>query len=192
MINLVKKIPVNYERTVLEEYYKFYLFQNGKKDLINKNVKFTMDDEKLSIKEKENKSLMDSINTLKNENDKFTFMLSFNDEERLIAVARIGINRNYVHICDIVYTNYPNPSEQVEILNELIPKIEEIASLNGQEVDFEIPINDKAAIYFAKMFDYEQMADEKDVFRTYMFTKKIEKRNNYEQTLSRKQGNKSY
>ena len=187
MITLVKKIPAKYERIVLEEYYEFYQFQYGKKDFLNKNIKFTTNSDKLTDKEIDNKSLMDSIKTIKNEGDKFSFLLSFDTEGRLTSVTRIHISKEYIHICDIVYTNYPDVLEKLEILNEIIQKVEEIASLNNQQIDFEIPTNDEVTINFASSYGYALISSDKRVFRTLVFTKDIEKRDLDEQTLSRKQ-----
>ena len=191
MITLVKKIPAAYENAVLERYYKFYQFQNCERDILNKNLKFTMDESKLTDKEMYNKSFMDSIETIKNEHNNFHFLLSFDCEERLVAVTRIYIAKKRVHICDMVYLNYPDVAEELMLLNEMIQKVEEIASLSGQEIDFEIPINDTAAMSFATTCGFEQLTGEKESYRTLVFIKQIEKREIDGQTLSRKQGKES-
>lgn len=191
MITLVKKIPAKFERTVLEEYYKFFQNQNGERDILNKNLKFTMDKEKLTDKELHNKSFMDSRKTLENEHNDFTFLIVFNAEDRIQSVARIYITKEYIHICDIVYTNYPDAAEKLQLLNEIVQKVEEIASLNEQEIVFEIPTNEKIATRFATTCGYRHMAGDKDTYRTELFIKHIEKRKINEQTLNRKQRKES-
>lgn len=191
MINIVKKIPAKYERIVLEEYYEFYQFQHGKKDILSKNIKFTTNKEKLTEKEISNKSFMDSLKTVKNEEYKFLFLLSFDDERRLTSVTRIHISKEYIHVCDTVYTNYPDELEKLKILNEIIQKVEEIASLNNQQIDFEIPTNDEVTIYLVSAYGYNLLSGDKRLFRTLVYTKNIKKRELDEQTLSRKQRKES-
>ena len=180
MITLVKKIPAAYENAVLERYYKFYQFLNCERDILNKNLRFTMDESKLTDKE-----------TIKNENYNFSFLLSFDCEERLVAVTRIYITKTRVNVCDMVYLNYPDIAEKLMLLNEIIQKVEEIASLSGQEIDFEIPINDTAAMSFATTCGFKELKGEKESYRTLVFIKQIEKREIDGQTLSRKQGKES-
>lgn len=191
MITLVKKIPAAYENAVLERYYKFYQFLNCERDILNKNLRFTMDESKLTDKELYNKSFMDSRKTIKNENYNFSFLLSFDCEERLVAVTRIYITKTRVNVCDMVYLNYPDIAEKLMLLNEIIQKVEEIASLSGQEIDFEIPINDTVAMSFATTCGFKELKGEKESYRTLVFIKQIEKREIDGQTLSRKQGKES-
>lgn len=190
MITIVDKVPAKYERIVLEEYYTFYQYQNGERDIFNKNIKFTTDENKLTEKELANKSLIDSIKTLKDSNPAIKFLLSFDLDDRLVAVTRLYSNGKYLHICDIVYPNYPDVAEKLMLLNEIIEKSEEIARNNDQDLDFEIQNNDEATLSFAGAWGFKQLNEEKREFTTVVLTKKVEKRDKNEQTLSRKQNPK--
>ncbi len=183
MIILAKKIPAKYERIALEEYYKFYQKQNNKKDVINRNIKFTMDSSKLSDKDLSNKSLMDATRTLKNDTDKYFFIVSFDIEERMTSIFKILITREEVEVCDIIYTDYPTDLEKALVLNEIVPKLEEIASLNGQKI--KISTDDVITYQFLRLSDFEKSSTGD---KTVLLTKEVEKRGMHEHTLSRKQG----
>ena len=191
MITLASKVPAKYERIVLEEYYKFYQFQNGERDILNKNIKFTMDESKYTDREINNKSLMDSVKTLKNDTHNILFLLSFDEEERLNAVTRLYMDKSYIHICDVVYPSYPEISEKIMFLNEIISKVEEMASINDQEIDFEIPTNDEVTLSFAASCGFKELPGDTRTYRTMVLTKKAEKREKDEWTLSRKQRKES-
>lgn len=188
MIITVNKIAARDEGRILKEYYKFFQYINGKKDILDKNLHFTTDRDKLTDKELKNKSFMDALEAVENNTENITFALTFDESGRISSVARIELTQKIVHICDIVYLNYPDVAEKLMILNEIIQKATEMASLNGQDVDFEVPTNDSAAMSFAKAYGFKQLKGDERIYRTIIFTKKIEKREINGQTLSRKQG----
>lgn len=188
MIITVNKIAARDEGRILKEYYKFFQYINGKKDILDKNLHFTTDRDKLTDKELKNKSFMDALEAVENNTENITFALTFDESGRISSVTRIELTKKIIHICDIVYLNYPDVAEKLMILNEIIQKATEIASLNGQDVDFEVPTNDTAAISFAKAYGFKQLKGDERIYRTIIFTKEIEKREINGQTLSRKQG----
>lgn len=191
MITMVSKIPPKYERIVLEEYYKFYQFINGEKDIFSKSLHFTTDKNKLTDKELKNKSFMDALKTIKNENNNMLFLLTFEVDGKLTSVARIKLTKETIHICDIVYPSYSDDEEKEIILGEIIHKIEEIASVNNQNIDFEIPFDDDLALTFASVNGFVNLSEDKRIYQTMILTKIGKEREKDECTLSRKQGKKS-
>lgn len=191
MITMVSKIPPKYERIVLEEYYKFYQFINGEKDIFYKSLHFTTDKNKLTDKELKNISFMDALKTITNENNNMLFLLTFEVDGKLTSVARIKLTKETIHICDIVYPSYSDDEEKEIILGEIIHKIEEIASVNNQNIDFEIPFDDDLALTFVSVNGFVNLSEDKRIFQTMLLTKIVKEREKDECTLSRKQGKKS-
>ncbi len=187
MIKLVKYIPAQYERVALEEYYEFFQFQNGLKDILNKKNKFTLDENKLDFPDYRNKSLMDAINTLRSNDENFSFLIVLDDFDRLIAISRICIKEDYIHACEIIYTNYPTDYEKVDILNQITAYIEEVALLNDFKIDIELPVYDDLAIMYFRVYGYRLLPDDNLGFKTVILNKDKIEREVDEPTLSRKQ-----
>ena len=105
--------------------------------------------------------------------------------------SRIKLTKETIHICDIVYPSYSDDEEKEIILGEIIHKIEEIASVNNQNIDFEIPFDDDLALTFASVNGFVNLSEDKRIFQTMLLTKIVKEREKDECTLSRKQGKKS-
>lgn len=191
MIIMVSKIPPKYKRIVLEEYYKFFQSINGEKDILNKNLRFTTDKNKLTNKELRNESFMDALKTVENDYNNIIFLLTFEVDGSLTSVARIQLTKEIIRICDIVYLNYPDDIEKSMLLSEIMHKVEEMASVNKQNIDFEIPLEDELTLCFANAYGFVDLIQDNRIFRVLLLTKVMKEREINGQTLSRKQKKES-
>ena len=98
MIITVNKIAPRDEGRIIKEYYKFFQYINGKKDILDKNLHFTTDRDKLTDKELKNKSFMDALEAVENNTENITFALTFDESGRISSVTRIELTKKIIHI----------------------------------------------------------------------------------------------
>lgn len=191
MIEVLEKIPKIYERAVLYEYYRFFQNLNGSKDIINKNLSFTIDAYKLTEKETRNESFLDAYKVLENNQRNIKFVLLKGEEQELLAVARIRIDEFAIYICDIVYTNYPTIAEQISSFTDLYEAIKDIANNYQKDyLEIEVPKNDDFTLDETEYYGFANTTEPNRVTRNYktvILTKEIRKKELNGQTRSRKQ-----
>lgn len=188
MIKMEDRIPKLAERTVIEEYYKFYQVVNAEKSLIHKKRTFTTNPEKLTEKDTSDKSLMDAIGTIRNDAEKFKFLLVYDDEKNLSAVARLIFNADNIHMGEIIYVNYPDILEKLTSLNEVINYLSKLGlEYDVKDVSMELLNGDGALIKFAEGSGFSNNSHDEFKYQTTILTKNVRKKDLNGPTLSRKQ-----
>lgn len=186
MIQITKDIPNIYERVAIEEYYKYFQNAANEKMLFNYDIHFTSDFSKLSSKDLKNRSLLKAIKLTKGEERYSFFVLCFNEEQILQAIAKITLKKDSIDLSHIIFTNYPDSLEKIQILCELTGYVEDLTERHKQKkVNILIFDKDSDAIKLVKTLGYEECEN--------TFTKNLGKRELNEQTLSclqRKRPNK--
>lgn len=200
VVEVVKEIPKDIERVVLEEYYKFYCRLWDTKRIFARNIHFTRDKEKQRVKDLDIPEFLEAIKTITPKNSDINFMLLKQEGEGVIAVARF-LKGKILHICDIVYLNYPTIAERKENFKNILDNLEEYATSlklgDNFDVDSilcELPKYDELSLEAAKESNYtllEEPIDSKRTYRTYLLTKDLRKREIDGQTLSRKKASGS-
>lgn len=187
MIKMENDIPKLAERTVIEEYYKFYQVINADKGLISKRRTFTTDLTKLTEKDMSDKSLMDAITTVRNDSASLKFLLIYDDNKALSAVARLKFNEDNIHMCEIIFTNYPNILEKLVSLNEVINCLNELGiEYDVQDVSVELLNNEESLIKFVESTGFSNNTHDESMYQTTVLTNNIRKKNLDGPTLSRK------
>ena len=194
MIEIVSyELPKCYERIILEEYYKFFGYLNGKRTLLPKKINFTLNPNKQTPSSLLEENFNDAIAALKSiEQDNIEFVCLDDEDANIIALARIAKEDNSLHITDVIYLNYPNAVEKKQMLTELTIAIEHYAfSFNLQMVLYEIPKFDSIGLEVAKEFGYkfiDESSRETIKYNTFLLEKEIPKLGKEnEWTRSRKQ-----
>lgn len=193
MVEVLEKIPKIYERIVLSEYYKFFQELYGSKDILNKNISFTTDIYKLTDKELRNENFLEAYKVLENKNHNIKFVLLKGEEQELLAVARIRIDKNAIYVCDIIYTNYPTFAEKTTSFIELYETFLIIANNYKKEyLEIEVPKTDEFTLDEAEYYGFSNTTEPNRISRNYstiILTKDIRKKELNGQTRSRKQTN---
>ena len=158
-MSIVKKVefsntmPKIYKRVALEEYYKYYQKINRDKPIFYRDVHFTMEQSKLSDKDMVDQSLFHAINIVGRQDKEYNFALSLGEEDELQGIMRYRLihDEKIFYIYDIIFTNYPNGLEKLEILNSFLSKC------NEEKVVFEGFIQDETITkYFLSLgFSFE-------------------------------------
>lgn len=193
MVEILEKIPKVYERTVLSEYYKFFQELYGSKDILNKNISYTTDIYKLTDKELRNENFLEAYKVLENQNRNIKFVLLKGEEQELLAVARIRIDKNAIYVCDIIYTDYPTFAEKTTNFIELYETFLIIANNYKKEyLEIEVPKNDEFTLDEAEYYGFSNTTEPNRISRNYntiILTKELGKKKINGQTRSRKQTN---
>ena len=198
MIDIVReKLPKEYNRVVLEEYYKFFTNMYGTgHNLFRGPITYTMDESKLSKKDLTDPILTSSIGAVKSvyEDDNLEFILYRESDNRISALARVRINENSdIHIAEVLFLEYQDYEEKIRIISDIISELEEYArSLDCSTLYYEIPKYDKESLDIAFYNGFKGIEESKRVTssqRTYLLSKPITlTRSNPDGcTLSRKQ-----
>lgn len=193
MVEILEKIPKVYERTVLSEYYKFFQELYGSKDIFNKSISYTTDIYKLTDKELRNENFLEAYKVLENQNRNIKFVLLKGEEQELLAVARIRIDKNAIYVCDIIYTDYPTFAEKTTNFIELYETFLIIANNYKKEyLEIEVPKNDEFTLDEAEYYGFSNTTEPNRISRNYntiILTKELRKKKLNGQTRSRKQTN---
>lgn len=192
-----EKLPKEYERVVLEEYYNLFRDMYGASNPILRGRKtFSTDRSKLTEKDLADPILTSSIGTLESvaRNDNIEFVLYKEDDGRISAIARIRVNEGKeIHIAEVLFLEYQDDEEKRKIINSLVATISEYAlNLDCPELYYEIPKNDSLSIStviedgFGRIIESEKITS---VYRTFVFYKTLmpKRRKSNEWTRSRQQ-----
>ena len=199
MIEIVRdKLPKEYERVVLEEYYDFFtnMYGNMQKFFRGK-ITFSTDESKLNKKDLADPILASSIGVLASvSNNKDIEFVLYKENDRPSAIARIRVTRNSdIHIAEILFLDYQSEQEKNEIIEILLERLELYAqTLNCKTLYYEIPKFDDLGTDVALSSGFKSIEEQNRVtsqFRTYVFYKDLElKREENGCTFSRKQREK--
>ena len=192
MIRIEKeKLPKEYERVILEEYYNFFQKFNGS-SLFQTKPNFTTNVEKQKISSLHDESFQEAIEAYNSisQND-IEFML-YLPKDVVTALARIKLDETSLHIAEIIYLDYPGKNEIVKTTLKIIAECLEYGKqLNLEKLYFEIPKFDNIALMVAlnNGFSYyeESIAARKEN-QTFLLEKNIIRKYENEWTRSRKQG----
>lgn len=200
MIDIIRnKLPKEYERVVLEEYYKFLMAMYGANGFGKNNLKFTRDKSKLSRRELSDQlflgalGILDSVET----DDNIELIVNKEDDGRISALSRLRVlDGNEIHIAEVLFLEYQTEEEQMAIMNEMFAKIEEYAqALDCSTLYYEVPKFAAFLIQFSLNKGFVPIEEPKKVTsvnRTYVFQKAIDLKRGEcgGSTLSRKQSEK--
>ena len=202
MIDVVReKLPKEYERVVLEEYYKLFTNMYGTgPTLFRGPITYSLDESKLTKKDLADQILTSSIGAVKSvyEDDNLEFILYRENDNRISALARIRINENSdIHIAETLFLEYQDYDEKIRIISDIISELEEYArSLDCSILYYEIPKYDTESLDIAfyngfKIVDEPQRITSSQ--RTYLLSKPIAlvRSNSDGCTLSRKQAKRT-
>lgn len=188
MIKMEDKIPKLAERTVIEEYYKFYQIINCEKGIFSKRRTFSTDAAKLTERDMNDRSLIDAIMTVRNEAENFKFLFIYDDEKNLSAVARFKFNKDNIHVCEIIFTNYPDVLEKLTSLNDVINYLYELGiEYDIKDISIELLNGEGSLIKFAEGAGFSNNVHDESKYQTTVLTKNIRKKDLDGPTLSRKQ-----
>lgn len=188
MIKMEDRIPKLAERMVIEEYYKFYQIVNAEKGLLPKKRTFTTNLKKLTEKDMGDISLVNAIDTVRNDAEDFKFLLVYDDEKNLSAVARLIFNTDNIHMGEIIYVNYPDILEKLTSLNEVINYLSKLGlEYDVKDVSMELLNMDGALIKFAEGSGFYNNTHDESKYQTIVLTKNVRKKDLDGPTLSRKQ-----
>lgn len=178
MIEITRDIPKIYERVAVEEFYKHCQNVTKDKRLFNYDIHFTTDESKLSNKDLNNSSLMQAIKLVKNDERNVLFLMCLNEQNVLVGIARVVLRKESLDVSHILLTNYPDVLEKMEILNEIINRLEELTDNFKQKIINIAVVDDGVTVKFVKALGYEELDG--------LFTKNLGKREIDGPTLSRK------
>mgnify|MGYP001859469171 CR=1 FL=1 len=198
MIDVVReKLPKEYERVVLEEYYKLFTNMYGTgPTLFRGPITYSLDESKLTKKDLADQILTSSIGAVKSvyEDDNLEFILYRENDNRISALARIRINENSdIHIAETLFLEYQDYDEKIRIISDIISELEEYArSLDCSILYYEIPKYDTESLDIAFYNGFKGIDESQRITssqRTYLLSKPIAlTRSNPDGcTLSRKQ-----
>lgn len=187
MVIMDDKIPKLAERTVIEEYYNFYHIVNYNKGLLFKKRTFTTDSEKLMSRDLKDNSLLDAIETVQNKTDNFKFLLVYDDNKYLSAVARLKFNDNNIHMCEIIFTNYPNILEKLTSINDVINYLNKLGiEYDVDNISLELLNSELSLISFVKGVGFSNNSHDEYKYLTSIFSKDIRKKDLNGPSFSRK------
>ena len=195
MIDIVKeKLPKEYERVVLEEYYDFFSNLYGiPSSVLRGKPTFTTDLEKLSRRDFKDQILMSSIGALDSINsENIEFVTNKESDGRISAIARIRVKDTDIHIAEILFLEYQDNDEKSRIAKDIFATLEQYGTdLNIPMLCYEVPQNDEIGIdiVLENGFSFiEEPSHETSIHRTFVFEKSLEPtRNQNGCTLNRKQ-----
>ena len=125
MVKIEEKIPEEYLRVVLEEFYNHYtnMFRLIK-PIIGK-PKFTLDTQKYNYYNKSNcyDLVMETVNDIRTKTTNKVVCL-YDNNNILKSIAVIIINEDEVELKNLVYLDYPNKLEEFIYTNEMIHFVE--------------------------------------------------------------------
>lgn len=182
MIDIAReKLPKEYERVVLEEYYNFFANMYGTRNpLFRGRITYSTDESKLTPKDLSDPILTSSIGAIKSvcNDDNLEFVLNREDDGRISAVARIRINKNSdIHIAEVLFLEYQTDEEKMQIISDFVRELEEYAKYQDcKEVYYEIPKFDEVGLDAAIFNGFYQVDEPKKItsaHRTYLFYKPI-------------------
>ena len=189
MVRIEKnELPKEYERAIIEEYYKLYKRRYGFPLSFGTDVRYTSDLSKLRKKDLHNNLLMQAIEAYTSVEDDNTEFLLYGPDDIITTCARILLNDRFLHVIDVLYLNYPTLSEKNSYFKNLI----DIANCYGYKlgcdtISCEVDKDDGITFDLLYNMGYElskEMEMESSKYPTYKKKKKIVTKD--EQTRSRK------
>ena len=195
MIRIEKeKLPKEYERVILEEYYNFFQKLNGTNKFFPAKPNFTTDVDKqklTSLHDEDFKSALDAYNSITC--DDIEFML-YIPRDVVTAIARLKIDDTSLHITEIVFLDYPKRAEVVKATIKIISEcLIYGAELNLETLYFEIPKFNETSLMVAlnNGFNYyDEPISVRERNQTFLLEKEIIRRKENERTHRRQQRNK--
>lgn len=182
MIDIAReRLPKEYERVILEEYYNLFTDMYGATNPIFRGRKtFSTDESKLTKKDLLDPILTASIGALESvyEDDNLEFVLNKESDGRISAVARIRVTEGSdIHIADVLFLEYQSDEEKEQIISAIIVELEEYARcLDCNDLYYEIPKFDDTGKYTAIKEGFTPINEPKKVtsaHRTYVFHKSL-------------------
>ena len=104
--------------------------------------------------------------------------MCLNEQNVLVGIARVVLRKDSLDVSHILLTNYPDVLEKMEILNEIISRLEELTDNFKQKIINIAVVDDDVTGKFVKALGYEELDG--------LFTKDLGKREIDGPTLSRK------
>ncbi len=182
MVDIAReKIPKEYERVVLEEYYNLFSGMYGAPSAILRGRKtFSTDRSKLTKKDLADPILTSSIGALESvyDDDNLEFVLYKEEDGRISAICRIRIlEGKEIHIAEFLFLEYQSDEEKEHIISSIIQELEEYARcLDCNDLYYEIPKFDDTGKYTAIKEGFTPINEPKKVtstHRTYVFHKSL-------------------
>lgn len=137
MVKIEEKIPEEYLRVVLEEFYNHYtnMFRLIK-PIIGK-PKFTLDAQKYNHYNKSNcyDLVMETVNDIRTKTTNKVVCL-YDNNNILKSIAVIIINEDEIELKNLVYLDYPNKLEEFIYANEMIHFVE--TKFDGYRITWEV------------------------------------------------------
>ena len=189
MIKIEKEfLPKEYERAIIEEYYKMYRDRDGFPQQIRGDVRYTADFSHLRKKDLRNQELMKAINAYTSiENSDIEF-ICYGEDEVITAVARIMKHCKNLHIIDMIFLYYPTLAEKCSYIKNLLDAANCYAYQSGCEtISCEVAKNDGIAFDILSDLGYSLTPDlekESRNYPTYILERQVFRRDG--QTRSRK------
>lgn len=165
MIDVSVHIPKELQRPALEEYHKFLKGIHGVYSF-RSNVRYTMDETKLTKKELKDDLHKEARSIVANEDFETFFLLVKNENEDVNAIGRatILLNSLSMHLCEIIYLNYPTEEEKESIIKEILEYLEYYTKKGVREyVSLEVPRNDSLLLYTALDSGYNYIDEDKSI-----------------------------
>ena len=182
MIDIAReKLPKEYERVVLEEYYNFFSNMYGStSNLFRGRKTFSTDRDKLTQKDLGDILLTSSIGALESvyNDDDLEFVLYKEDDERISALSRVRVlEGNEIHIAEILFLEYQSDEEKEAIIVAIIKWLEEYARcLDCNDLYYEVPKFDNVGRNMAikeSFLPIDEPSKITSAHRTYVFHKSL-------------------
>lgn len=188
MVKMEDKVPKMAERVIIEEYYNFFKIVNCEKVIKNKKRTFSTVISKLNEKDLSDVSLIDAIRAVKNEDENIKFLTVYDTAENLSAVARIKFNEGNIHLCDVVFVNYPDVLEKFIDINEIMYYLIDLGiEYDVNDISMEILKSEDALVKFIENNGFTYNVRDVSKYHTVVLIKNLRKKELDGPTLSRKQ-----
>ena len=188
MVRIEKEyLPKEYERAIIEEYYKLYKNRDGFPIPIRNDVRFTSDLSRLRKKDLNNPELMKAIDAYTSiENDNIEF-ICYGPDDVITVIARIMLSKNYLHIIDILYLYYPSLAEKYSYIKNIL----DIANCYGyknhcETISCEVSKDDGITFDILTNLGYAltpEMEKESRNYPTYILERQTVRRDGYTRSL---------
>ena len=192
MIRIEKEsLPKEYERAIIEEYYRMYNEREGFPRPFNQNVRYTADESRLRKRDLNNSDLMKAIKAYSSISEDNIEFICYGPDDVITTIARIMISENNIHIIDILFLNYPYLQEKMSYIKNIIDIASNYGYQNGcKTISCEVGKTDKDSLLFTMLKNMgfvlpKDALKEASQYPTYIMEKGIIRKD--EQTRRRKQ-----